>query len=144
MKILLINPSQKNVYGYSIKPSYPPLGLLYIASCLEKEGHIITVLDFDNDNMNPESFKDFFLKIKPDLVGLTATTSTILNAQKLTREIKKIDKILIVIGGIHATIAPRDTLKEDSIDFLVIGEGERTIVELVNEIQNKKPNFHKM
>lgn len=144
MRILLINPSQKTVYGTPIKPSYPPLGLLYIAACLEKENHKLEFLDFDNDNINKDKFKKFILKSNPNIVGLTATTSTIKHTKKLAEIIKQILKVPIIVGGIHATIAQENTLKSKFIDFIIIGEGEITIVELINELQKQKQNFSKI
>ena len=144
MKILLINPSQKNVYGSPIKPAYPPLGLLYIASVLEKEGHILEIVDFDNDDMNGSKFIHLLSRFKPDVVGLTATTSTIDNTKKLAELAKKILKVPIIIGGIHATIAPEDVLKCNAVDFIVLGEGEITISELLKEMKKNKPNFSKI
>lgn len=144
MKVLLVNPSQRRVYGSKMKPSYAPLGLLYIAACLEKESHKIEFLDFDNDNLDNDKFKNFVLKFKPEVVGITSTTSTINHAKQLARDVKNISNIPVIVGGIHATIAPEDTLKEEFIDFIVIGEGEISAAKLFNELKKKKPNFSKI
>lgn len=144
MKILLINPSQGAVYGSPMKPSYPPLGLLYIASCLEKENHKVEFLDFDNDNMNKSKFTSFFTHFKPDMVGITATTSTFNHTKQLSSYIKELSDIPIIVGGIHPTIVPEETLKYKSIDFIVVGEGEISAVNLINELRKKKPKFSKI
>lgn len=144
MRILLINPSQKNVYGTPIKPSYAPLGLLYIAACLEKEGHKLEFLDFDNDDLDKNKFGKYVLNFKPNIIGLTATTSTIKHTKKLAEDIKKILDIPIIVGGIHATIEPEDVLKCKAIDFAIIGEGEITITELINKLQENNSEFHKV
>ena len=133
MKILLVSPSQRTVYGSEMKPSYAPLGLLYIAACLEKESHKVEFLDFDNDYMDRNKFKNFVLRFKPEVVGITSTTSTINHAKQIARDVKNISNIPIIVGGIHATIAPEDILKEDFIDFIVVGEGEVTIIKLIKE-----------
>ena len=141
MKILLLNPSQSTVYGSKVKPSYAPLGMLYIASVLEKEGHQIDFWDFDNDELDEKKLKSILLKFKPDLIGFTATTSTIQHAKKIAKYSKNLTNAKIIFGGIHTTIAPNDVLKEDYIDLIIIGEGEISIKNLVKELEKKKPNF---
>ena len=73
--------------------------------------------------------------------GLTATTSTINHVKKLAEEIKKVTNSFVVVGGIHPTIAPEDTLKCKFIDLIVRGEGELTIIELINELKKTNPSF---
>jgi len=142
MKILLVHPSQHTAYGDSlIKPSHPPLGLLYIASCLQKYGHKINVIDYDNDNITDDKFKSFLRKNRPDAVGFTATTSSINHAVKLAGYVKQIGDIPVMIGGIHATIAPEKVIKEKCFDFVIFGEAEQTAVELVRELCNKNKDF---
>ena len=141
MKVLLVHPSQSTVYGSPMKPSHPPLGLLQIASCLQKEGHNVEIIDFDNDDMDLNKFKIHINNSKPDLIGLTATTSTIKHAEKLAEAVKRNLNIPILIGGIHATIAPKDTLKKDCFDFVIIGEGELTISELFRKLSKNNSNI---
>src|SRR3989344_5932227 len=133
MKILLINPSQRNVYGTPMPQAYPPLGLLYIGAVLEKDGHVIDLLNIDSDGFN----ENYILEFKPDFVGITATTPTFNNAILIAKKIKEILDVKIILGGVHATISPFESLNNDYIDFVIKGEGEQTILELVNS--NRKP-----
>ncbi|MBS3159986.1 radical SAM protein [Candidatus Woesearchaeota archaeon] len=128
MKILLINPSQRNVYGTPMPQAYPPLGLLYIGAVLEKDGHVIDLLNIDSDGFN----ENYILEFKPDFVGITATTPTFNNAILIAKKIKEILDVKIILGGVHATISPFESLNNDYIDFVIKGEGEQTILELVN------------
>ena len=75
-------------------------------------------------------------KYNPDFVGITATTSLIEEAYEIAKLCDK--KIKVIIGGIHASSLPRETLEKfPRFDYLVRGEGEFTILELV---KNKKIN----
>ena len=118
MKILLINASQANVYGTKMMPAYPSLGLLYIASVLEKEYHNVELIDFDVDIQKFENFKDRIRNNAYDLIGISAVTPTINNAFYLAKNIKSIKKdIPIILGGIHATISPKECISNEFIDF---------------------------
>lgn len=142
MKILLITPSQVNVYGTKMIPAYPPLGLLYIAAVLEKQNHDIELIDFDIDIQKFEDFKELIKNNAYDLIGISAVTPTINNAFYLAENIKNIKKnIPIILGGIHATISPNECIKNKFIDFVAIGESENTVVEFVNELQKSSPDF---
>ena len=43
-----------------------------------------------------------------------------------------------VLGGIHATVAYNEAIKPESVDFIVAGEGEETIIELLNAIKGRQ------
>jgi len=139
MKILLVNPSQSRVYGKMASPDYPPMGLAYIGAVLEKNGHSVRIIDIDADKISVNEFIRI-IKCGFEIVGFTATTPTFNEAEKLSKLVKENTKAVTILGGIHATIDPASCLKSGSIDFLIRGEGELTVVELVNEINGKK-NF---
>jgi radical SAM superfamily enzyme YgiQ (UPF0313 family) len=135
MKILLVIPSQFEIYGKMTPPEHPHLGLLYIASALERDGHELILMDFDAEHLSLESFKEQLLKINPDIVGITATTPTYLNSLQIAKLIKEKSHAKVVIGGIHPTLMPHETMKSGLFDFLVKGEGEETISELLKCIE---------
>ena len=92
MKILLINPSQANVYGARMTPPYPSLGLLYITAVLEKENHKIELIDFDVDIDKFEDFKSLIEHNSYDLIGFYSVTPTINHVFYLAEIIKGINK----------------------------------------------------
>lgn len=142
MKILLVSPSQENVYGVKMNPAYPSLGLLYLSSVLENLGHEVELIDFDVDIARQEDFDSLIRNNSYGLVGLSAVTSTINGAFELAERIKKAKKELpIILGGIHATISPEDCAKNPFIDFVAIGESENTMVDFINELQKENPVF---
>lgn len=138
MKILLVMPSQSGVYGKFSPPDYPCLGLAYLAAVLEKAGHTVKIIDIDADRIMPEKFTTNLKEEDFGLVGITTTTPTFKNAIKLTRLVKDNSKAFTVLGGIHATIATEESMKFDSVDFIVKGEGELTILELVEYLEKGK------
>jgi anaerobic magnesium-protoporphyrin IX monomethyl ester cyclase len=133
MKILLISPSQKTIYGSSAPPPYPPLGLLYIAAVLEQNGYEVEVIDYDVNKVEDKEFPVIITNV--DVVGITATTPTFNHAKQIAKEVKKHKDIPVILGGIHATISPEEVMQDTCFDFVVIGEGEQTILELITAIQ---------
>lgn len=138
MRILLINPSQSNVYGVAMPQVYPPLGLMYIAAVLEKDRHDIRLADIDAEGISNEVLVGILKEFRPELVGFSCTTSTFDNALENTRIVKKEKNVPVVFGGIHPTICPKGVIKHAEIDFIVKGEGEQTVLEFLRELENDK------
>lgn len=114
----------------------PPLGLAYIAAVLEKDNHHVEMIDGIADQISMDEIaqrsKEF------DIVGLTAITTFELRLEQTVNIIKNVNpSIKIVVGGPHATALPFDLIKKN-VDFVVVGEGEYTFLELVKQIKNKQ------
>jgi len=144
MKVLLINPSQYSVYGGMYSPDYPPLGLGYIGAVLENANHKVKIIDIDADRITKEKLINILKSFNPSIVGITATTPTFNNAKIIAKVVKKSIGVPVILGGIHATIAPKNCISSKYIDFVVRGEGENTIVELIDELEKNKNNFSKI
>lgn len=130
MKILLIN-APVTVSNVHARLS-PPLGLAYIGAALRREGHAVTALDLNVSGLNVKRVKGVVEYEHPDIVGISAMTETYLNGLTVAASVKEIDpSITVVMGGAHPTILPEEVLSEDAVDFVVVGDGERTMVELV-------------
>lgn len=136
MKIWLVNPSYRSVYGNFTAPEHPPLGLASIAAILIREHHDVRIIDFDAERLDNEQFALVLKTEKPDVVGITATTPVISNAFSIAQVVKDHTAAFTVIGGVHATLLPMDCAKCPAVDFVVIGEGDLTFLELVNGIEN--------
>jgi len=137
MNILLIQPNSVEEVNKKYLSFQYPINLGYIAAVLEQEGHVVGMVDF---NTVPRSeLPNFISKYHPDMVGLTAMTSSIYNAGNIISEIKEISsKIITVLGGVHASALPEQTMKElEKLDYLIFGEGEKTISELIRVITNR-------
>ncbi len=115
----------------------PPLGLMYIAAVLENAGHTVQIYDADpqyHDSIISE-IKDF----RPDLVGLSFLTVGYQRAFNFAEQLKKeLPDVKYCSGGVHTTVKPLDTIKEFDLDFIVVGEGEDTIIEVCKKLENKE------
>ena len=134
MKILLVNPTTRN-YGKGIViAAASPLGLLSIASVLQEAGHKVKIYDHNIENNGIKKCLEF----KPDLVGITSFTGMMIkDGLNLSKKFHK-REIPIVWGGVHASLLPVQTVSDPNIDMVIVGEGEETIVDLANSIENNR------
>ncbi len=146
MKILFIQPPWGEAYGSfkeaaKIGNAYPPLSLGYLSSVLKKEGHQTKIIDAEIGSLTKEKVVRRVRRYQPDLVGFTATTPIFHLACELAAEIKKkLPVTPVMIGGPHLTAMPRQAFSQSKMfDFGIYGEGEETIVELVQFISSGRP-----
>jgi radical SAM superfamily enzyme YgiQ (UPF0313 family) len=139
METLLINPSQERAYGKLGIVSQPHMGLAYIGAVLEQKGHRVFMLDMDFNKMSWDALSEFVRSRKIKMVGITSTTPAFISAVQVARAVKKGNpRVKVVAGGIHATIMPSSFLAESAVDFVVRQEGEATIAELADRIENNE------
>jgi len=134
MKILLIQPNYRRIYAYAkkqeITPVFPPIGLAYIAAVLKENDIPVDILEANAHDLNHEQIFDHIKKYSPDFVGITSTTSLIEEAHEIAKLCEK--NIKVIIGGVHASSMPQETLEKfERFDYLVRGEGEFAMLELV-------------
>lgn len=152
--ILLINPPSSILLNSKDKSI--PLGLLYLAAVLEQKGYKVKLIDVNNDFSDSEFngqesdveayFSNQFTKevssFKPDLVGIGCLFSgRFKSVVHISKKIKEIaPNIPVVLGGLHPTIFSKEILENNStIDYIILGEGEYSILELLNaHFDNKK------
>ncbi|MEM5806803.1 MAG: radical SAM protein [Candidatus Aenigmatarchaeota archaeon] len=144
-RILLINPNYTSVGGklrWTIWHT-PPLGLAYIAAILVQEGFEVKILDLNVESKSPLRICEEF---KPNIVGITCTTPVLKSTNDLCKNIKNnFPEIITVVGGAHPSSMPKDMLVNNkSIDFIVIGEGEFTTLEIAENVENENKNFSKI
>jgi len=157
MKIQLINPPALFNPGAltALRPSLP-LGLAYIAAILEKGGYKVGVIDAISEGIdrvvkwrnlycNGLSNEDIIKRIKPDtsVIGIGSMFSfSWLIVRELIKEIRKSrPDLTIICGGEHFTGLAEYTMKEAPIDFVVMGEGEQIILELLDAIASKRKDY---
>jgi len=143
MKITLINPNHRTKLGSSeeISSILPPLGLAYIASFLKEKKINVNIIDMNASNFTIEKTINLIKKTNPlpKIIGITVTTPTIFKAFDIAKEIKNFNKdIVVVFGGPHPTALPYETLKNKYVDIVVYGEGEETLLEICNKLENNK------
>lgn len=139
--VLLINPNYKkrsSLIPIRDKLKVPPMGLMYLASSLEKAGFKIEILDLNIEVLKNRNILRIIKERSPMLIGITSMTSSIHETYRLAKLIKANFNIPLVIGGPHATFADEEILNESTFDIVVRGEGEETLVELVRTIKKGK------
>jgi len=129
MRIHLINPRNR-VWSPNV---WVPLGLLYVAAALEQEGHYVEIID-----LNAERLKDIDIRRRvesADVVGITGMVTEFAEVIRLVDMVKNAnDSARVVVGGPLATTFHRELLEASKADFVVVGEGERTAVNLISAI----------
>ncbi len=138
-KIILIKPArEKAIQGQWYHR--PWLGLGVLASFLRESGYECQIIDMQFFNLSLAKTLDVIESSEADFFGITAMTHEIERAHEIAVEVKKKRPCsLIAIGGPHCTALPLQTMKEfSSFDFGIFGEGEYTLKELVNALNNKQ------
>lgn len=130
-RVLLINPHDTNQDGFT----NPPLGLLYLAGTLVQ--HDLDVRIIDGSKEGKDAIIEVLSSFMPEIVGVTCLTpgrKRAIEVACLTKQI--VGDIPVVFGGAHATIMYRQMLEHyPEIDFIVLGEGEQTFLELVSGVE---------
>jgi anaerobic magnesium-protoporphyrin IX monomethyl ester cyclase len=153
MKVLLINPPQTFFPGSDAPAGNLPLGLLYIAAVLQRDGVEVAVLDaFMADvpvrrigdtaeiGMPYERIAEEIRRRKPDIVGISNPfTCQTQHASKVADIVKEIDRdVPTVVGGPHVSAVPEEFMTESkNVDFAVRGEGEYTMLDFVKLTEGK-------
>ncbi len=128
MRVLLVNPPAQTVFA-RMGMSLPPLGLLYLASALQARGHEVAVQDFAVEGRY-ETF-DFSAW---DAVGITTDTCRAERAYEIARRAKAAGA-LVVMGGPHTHYCEEEALAPGHADYVVRGEGEETLPELLAAVE---------
>ena len=105
---------------------YPNTSLAYLAAALDEAGHDLIFLD---GMASGYSLSDMVKKIKlfkPEIMMFTITTYLYWETLEMIKYFKKNFSAKIIVGGAHLGLYPKETLKNDIIDFGIIGEGEIT------------------
>jgi radical SAM superfamily enzyme YgiQ (UPF0313 family) len=115
------------------------LGLSYLHSIIEDSGYLIDTKNY-NTSQNDTAFleiKNKIIEYRPDYLLLqmfTMNRKTSYAVLKIARDLNKDMKI--IVGGIHATIMYEQLLRNFDIDYIVLGEGEETIIELLSALDS--------
>lgn len=120
------------------KGSTSPLGLISIATYVrEKAGfNNMKILDVAVDNVIEKMLIAKLKLSKPDAVGISAFTYKYNSAILLAIEIKERFDVPVFIGGSHISLIPESLAPV--FDFGVIGEGEQTMLEILDVLEGKK------
>jgi len=132
---------------------FQPWGIAYVAAVLEKQ-HKVCIIDSPTEGrrnleqidgtkyrvgLRNEELANRIRRWSPDVVGINIPFSGwSKGAFEVASIVKSIDNgIITVLDGQHPSARPEECIAHSNIDFVVIGEGEHTIFELVNTLEER-------
>jgi anaerobic magnesium-protoporphyrin IX monomethyl ester cyclase len=114
-------------------------GLGSLAAVAAREG-FETDLVHVAEPVSEDRFRARLLESRPGLAAISATTNMFGWAARLARWSKAaLPELPVVVGGVHATLQPEETLCEPAFDAAALGEGEWTLVEAARRIEAGQP-----
>ncbi|MEM5831939.1 MAG: radical SAM protein [Candidatus Aenigmatarchaeota archaeon] len=153
MRVLLTNPPWHSEYGefYSrVKNRTPQMGssdpyytafpwfLAYTAAILEKDGHEVFMIDCFAENMSEKKYLKKIEKISPEVVIIETSTPTLNSDLTIAKRIKEQINPIVIFSGTHASVFPRELIKNNWIDIVFVGEYELTAKETLNILEKKR------
>jgi radical SAM superfamily enzyme YgiQ (UPF0313 family) len=134
VRILLINPS----YPFE---EFPRLlvTLPYVASALRADGHEVEILDLLLARTTPAKIERRMARFRPQLVGITSVTLNHHIASGIAEVVRKCDgTVPIAMGGPHVSFEIEGSFRDlPALDYIGIGEGEHTMVELARALERR-------
>ncbi len=137
MRILMIQPNY-HAGGAEIAGNWPPGWAAYLGGAVKHAGFTeVRFLDAMAFNIEDDRLREMIRDAKPDIVMATAITPMIYKAQTTLQIAKEAAPgAVTILGGIHPTFMYAQVLAEAPwIDYIVRGEGEEIIVELLRSIE---------
>jgi anaerobic magnesium-protoporphyrin IX monomethyl ester cyclase len=143
-KVLLIQPNEDRRGGTLTENPSLPINLIYLATAIE-DHHSVKIYD-RNIILEDEPLLNLLREYNPDIVGMNSITSEmLLDLIYLGKLIKKeFPKMMILIGGVHATIEPESVLREPYVDYIIRGEGEAALLEFCDTFDKNPKNLKKL
>jgi anaerobic magnesium-protoporphyrin IX monomethyl ester cyclase len=132
MRVVLVQP-----LGDSQFP-VPPLGLGYLAAVLERRGFNVKIIDLNVESSS--AFEEHLSRERPEVVGVSCAVGNAREAFAVVSKVKDhFPECFVVVGGPYASIMGEEMLvRHLEIDAAVAGEGEATLVELMERLQSKQ------
>jgi len=137
-KVLLVNPKRESVIVLGL----PHLGLALLAAVLRNNGHKVLVVDYLLSPNTPP-VTHFLSNFSPDIVGISTHTAIVSKVFRLISEVCDYNPIIpIIVGGPHATLYPDDFLRDGRVSYIMRGESEEKIGEIIsNAVKEKTPKI---
>ncbi|NPV61344.1 MAG: B12-binding domain-containing radical SAM protein [Methanotrichaceae archaeon] len=134
MKIAFIQP--KSDTPYTVCPE-APLGLAYLASSLLNYNNDLDIEIIDGLILSEDDYRKRIMNLHADVVGVTSTMPQLNEAMRIP-SLAENSESLFVIGGPGTSNLPSSRLYQSGYSIICHGEGERTIVELMQAQEGKK------
>lgn len=166
-KILFVNPPHLRLYKDSYATNVYPAGLAYLAGMIKRktDWNVMVYnadftpgseINFSVSYASGPGFKNYLKNLRdlsmsiwaevrstvaeyrPTVIGIYCCAASFASASIVAKLAREFDRqSIVVMGGPHPTTVPREVLRDSSVDVVVKGEGEETIVELLGTIEKK-------
>ena len=142
MRILLIYPYFLEERIHAEEISVPPMGIYYVGAMLKAHGYSVEILNWHAIHTTEHLIEETLKKVKPNIIGFSILHANRWGGIDIARKAKALDpNVKIVFGGIGATFLWHFLMTHfKEIDFIDLGEGEYTFLELVKNIENGNRN----
>lgn len=115
-----------------------PLGVGLLSAILKKRGHLVKGIYVDYSGVEPVNFENIYGEAKlfgPEVICYSATSPAFVFIKEIASYLKARLNIPAICGGMHPTLYPEDSLSAQGIDYICVGEGERALLEFVENIE---------
>lgn len=121
--------------------SIPGMGVLVLAAVARTHGYRVHLIDAKQQGTSIEAVSQQIAALRPDYLGLSATTISVTNASRIAERVKQLDpNVTTILGGSHVSAIPERTLTAfPSIDYGVVGEGEFSLFDLLARLEAGGP-----
>ncbi|MBF0269677.1 MAG: radical SAM protein [Alphaproteobacteria bacterium] len=140
MRVMLVIPNSEWYAPGTFWHLHPyPLALL--AAMLDRNDHVIHILDANADALTPGQFEAAVRDWQPDVVGVSVLANEFaVTGHVACSCVKNVSKTIVtVLGGVYPTSRPADAIKDSHVDFVAIGEGEYLFPQLLDHLAGKAP-----
>jgi radical SAM superfamily enzyme YgiQ (UPF0313 family) len=163
IKTLIVYPPFHRLFGEN--KNWVPLGILYLSTFLKSHGYDAVAYNADcsqelekvmtykeryecafnyqiklaEENYIWDEVREVISKINPGIIGITVLTEALGSVKKVIEIAKAINPdVTIILGGPHALIDPEYLLRFASTDYVIVGEGEVPLLQLVKHLTKEK------
>ena len=156
LDLVLVNPgNRRQIYqslGSTLSAIEPPVWAGLMATFIRNRGFSVRVLDANAENISPEETAERIAEMNPVLTAVvvyghnpSASTQVMPSAGEICAAVKQMSPYLkvLLVGG-HVAALPERTLREESADFVCGGEGAYTILELLQALKSRQPDYSKV
>ena len=114
----------------------PPLGIVLLGTILRKNGFDVDLMA-GNGVKDWDSVRQIIEDSRPDVLGISILTPIAGVGFEMARIAKEIlPSVFVIMGGAHATILPLETIGNEHVDVVCLGEGDETLIQLINNLDN--------
>ena len=119
----------------------PGMGMLVLAAVARQKGYRVHLIDAKGQGTSLDEVSRQIAELRPDYVGLSATTISVTNAGRIAEKIKVlVPGVVTILGGAHVSAIPERTLEAfPAIDYGIVGEGEHSLFELLERLESGAP-----